>query len=135
MRILTSILAILTIGAAAGPALAQSSARQANPTKGVDLYQRYCAVCHGKDGKGGGPAAAALKAVPTDLTRLSKSNGGKFPVGAVRQSLGGGSSTPAHGSAEMPIWGPVFRSMTPDQNIAKLRVDNLLRYLESVQQK
>jgi mono/diheme cytochrome c family protein len=129
MRILTGILGILTMGAAAGPAFAQS-----NPTKGVDLYRRYCAVCHGKDGKGGGPAAAALKAVPTDLTQLSKSNGGKFPVGAVRQSLGG-SSTPAHGSAEMPIWGPVFRAMTPDQNIAKLRVDNLLRYLESLQQK
>ena len=45
------------------------------------------------------------------------------------------SSTPAHGSQEMPIWGPVFRAMSPDENIAKLRVDNLLRYLESIQQK
>ena len=144
MRIL---MGILTIGALAGPALAQSSAQPAKPklevagahdtslTKGPDLYQRYCAVCHGKDGKGGGPAAAALKTSPTDLTQLSKSNGGKFPVGSVRQLLGGGSSTPAHGSTEMPIWGPVFRAMSPDENIAKLRVDNLLRYLESIQQK
>src|ERR1039458_8913495 len=121
MRIL---MGILTIGALAGPALAQSSAQPAKPklevagahdtslTKGPDLYQRYCAVCHGKDG-----------------------NGGEFPVGTVRQLLGGGSSTPAHGSEEMPIWGPVFRAMSPDENIAKLRVDNLLRYLESIQQK
>jgi hypothetical protein len=35
----------------------------------------------------------------------------------------------------MPIWGPVFRAMNPDESIAKLRVDNLLRYLESIQQK
>jgi mono/diheme cytochrome c family protein len=103
MRILTVIFAV----GLAGPALAQQAkpklevagAHDAGLTKGVDLYQRYCAVCHGKDGKGGGPAAAALKATPTDLTQLSKSNNGKFPVGAIRQLLGGGSSTPAHGSA------------------------------------
>ena len=129
MRTLTGIFGILTTGALAGAALNTS------PTKGPDLYLRYCAVCHGKDGKGAGPAAAALKAVPTDLTQLSKSNGGKFPVGAIRQLLGGGSSTPAHGSAEMPMWGPAFRAMSPDENMAKLRVDNLLRYLESIQRK
>jgi len=104
-------------------------------TKGPVLYRAYCAVCHGKDGKGGGPAASALKTAPTDLTQLAKSHGGKFPLGTVRQALGGGTSTPAHGSEEMPIWGPIFRAMTPDQNIAKLRVDNLLRYLESIQEK
>lgn len=143
MRIFTGILGILMIGALAGrglaqeakPKLAVAGAHDTNLTKGPDLYRRYCAVCHGKDGKGGGPAAAALKATPTDLTQLAKSNGGKFPVGAVRQALGGGSSTAAHGSAEMPIWGPVFRAMSPDENIAKLRVDNLLRYLESIQVK
>ncbi|MGA2593743.1 MAG: c-type cytochrome [Bryobacteraceae bacterium] len=104
-------------------------------TKGPVLYRFYCAVCHGKDGKGGGPAASALKTAPTDLTQLAKSHGGKFPLGTVRQVLGGGTSTPAHGSEEMPIWGPIFRAMTPDQNIAKLRVDNLLRHLESIQEK
>jgi mono/diheme cytochrome c family protein len=129
MRTLTGIFGILTTVPLAGAALNTS------PTKGPDLYLRYCAVCHGKDGKGAGPAAAALKAVPTDLTQLSKRSGGKFPVGAIRQLLGGGSSTPAHGSAEMPMWGPAFRAMSPDENMAKLRVDNLLRYLESIQRK
>ena len=121
---------ILILLLIAGVAFAQDY-----PTKGADLYVRYCAVCHGKDGKGGGPAAAALKTPPSDLTQLSKSHGGKFPVGTVRELLGGGSSTPAHGSQEMPIWGPVFRAMNPNQSIAKLRVDNLLRYLESIQGK
>lgn len=147
MRTFTGILSMLAMGVLAGAILAQSPAPAAKPklavtgahdaglTKGADLYQRYCASCHGKDGKGGGPVAAALKSTPADLTQLSRGKGGKFPVGSVRQLLGGGSSTPAHGSEEMPIWGPVFRAMSPDQSLAKLRVDNLLRYLETIQQK
>ena len=128
MRTAIAIFAI----ALGGPLLAASPATKVT---GVDLYKSYCASCHGTDAKGAGPAAAALKTAPADLTQLSKSNAGKFPVGLVRQLLGGGSSTPAHGSEDMPIWGPVFRAMSPDENLAKLRVDNLLRYLESIQTK
>jgi mono/diheme cytochrome c family protein len=46
---------------------------------GEQMYNSYCAACHGKDGKGGGPAAAALKTAPTDLTTLAQKNGGKSP--------------------------------------------------------
>ncbi len=34
----------------------------------AELYSRNCAPCHGKGGKGDGPAAAALTPPPTDLT-------------------------------------------------------------------
>ena len=139
MRISLAVLAIglagLVLAQQPKPKLDVARARDKGLTRGADLYREYCAVCHGKDGKGGGPAASALKASPSDLTRLAKNNGGNFPLGTVRQALGGGSSTPAHGSPEMPIWGPVFRAMAPNQSIAKLRVDNLLRYLESIQEK
>ncbi len=47
---------------------------------GQEMYNSYCAVCHGKDGKGNGPAAEALKVPPTDLTSLAKNNGGKYPA-------------------------------------------------------
>ena len=51
-----------------------------DPTSGVEMYRTYCAVCHGLDGKGNGPAARALKQQPSDLTLLSKRNGGAFPT-------------------------------------------------------
>ena len=50
---------------------------------GKDMFRSYCAVCHGADAKGTGPAASALKAAPTDLTALSHKNGGKYPAAHV----------------------------------------------------
>jgi cytochrome c len=35
------------------------------PTSGKHMYNSYCAVWHGNDGRGGGPAAAAMKVLPT----------------------------------------------------------------------
>ena len=46
---------------------------------GAGPVEFYCATCHGRDGKGNGPVAAALKVVPPDLTRLARDNGGAFP--------------------------------------------------------
>ena len=55
---------------------------------GKEMYESYCAVCHGTDGKGNGPAASALKTPSTDLTTLSKNNGGKYPsLKVLRQSV------------------------------------------------
>lgn len=36
--------------------------------RGNDLFHKNCASCHGNAGKGDGPAAAALKPKPRDLT-------------------------------------------------------------------
>jgi hypothetical protein len=46
-------------------------------TRGADLFRAYCASCHGRDAKGHGPAAPALKATVPDLTVLAKNNGGR----------------------------------------------------------
>jgi mono/diheme cytochrome c family protein len=107
-----------------------------SPVSGKDMYTSYCAVCHGTDGKGGGPAASALKVPPTDLTLLSKNNGGKYPSLKVSASLRGESDLPAHGSKDMPIWGQLFWSMSSGhESEVQQRVTNLTKYIESLQAK
>ena len=107
-----------------------------SPVSGKDMYTAYCAVCHGTDGKGGGPAASALKVPPTDLTLLSKNNGGKYPSLKVSSSIRGESTTPAHGSKDMPVWGSLFWSMSSGhEGEVQQRVTNLTRYIESLQAK
>jgi mono/diheme cytochrome c family protein len=105
---------------------------------GEEMYGEYCAVCHGKTGKGDGPAASALKAAPTDLTTLAKSNNGKFPSAHVAEVLRSGTSVPAHGTSDMPIWGRVLGTSSTrgtDSMMVQLRIHNLTAYIESLQSK
>jgi mono/diheme cytochrome c family protein len=109
----------------------------ANSLVGHDLFKFYCATCHGRDGRGEGPAAQSLKIPPADLTRLARRNNGTFPRTRVEQFVahGGDASTPAHGSAEMPVWGPVFLGLDPSDIRAKTRITNLVDYVASIQVK
>ena len=110
--------------------------KSTSPASGKEMYTTYCAVCHGTDGKGGGPAASALKTPPTDLTMLSKNNGGKFPAMKVMSAIRGESGLPAHGSREMPVWGSLFWSMSArHEGEVQQRVANLTKYIESLQEK
>ena len=106
------------------------------PSAPDQMYKAYCASCHGTDGKGNGPAAPALKVNPTDLTQLSKNNKGEFPAARINSVLSGTAELAAHGSGEMPVWGPVFRKLSQDNGThARLRIKNLTKYLESLQAK
>jgi len=103
---------------------------------GKQMYEAYCASCHGKGGKGDGPVADALKVPPPDLTGLTKRNNDKFPSLQVAKTITGQAGTPAHGSKEMPVWGPVFMSMSHQhESEVRLRVANLTDYIKSFQQK
>ena len=113
-----------------------STVKPTSPASGQEMYKAYCAVCHGTDGKGGGPAASALKVPPTDLTLLSKNNGGKFPAMKVASTIRGEADLPAHGSKEMPVWGSLFWSMSHGhEGEVQQRVANLTEYIESLQAK
>jgi hypothetical protein len=102
--------------------------------EGKDSYVAYCAVCHGADGTGHGPAAVALKAPVPDLTTLAGRQGGKYNDLAVLNMLSGRGKTPAaHGSATMPIWGPIFKSVDVDQTRTTLRIKNLVDYIATMQ--
>jgi mono/diheme cytochrome c family protein len=103
---------------------------------GQEMYKTYCAVCHGTDGKGNGPAAAALKVPATDLTALAHKNTGKYPALKVAAVIRGEEQMAAHGSKEMPIWGNLFWNMSGGHEAeVQQRVANLNNYIESLQKK
>ena len=104
--------------------------------EGRELFRSYCAACHGADARGGGPAASSLKGKPPDLTRIAERRGGTFPLQQIERIITGEeTAATAHGSREMPVWGPIFAQIQRDQNLGKIRVRNLASYLESLQAK
>lgn len=103
---------------------------------GRHMFKEYCAACHGADGKGRGPASASLRVPPVDLTTLSQRHGGNFPEEYVTHVLRFGPGVSAHGSAEMPVWGPIFQDIEHYNEAAvRQRIKNLCEYLESIQEK
>ena len=102
-------------------------------TEGSDLFRAYCASCHGLDAKGAGPVAPLLKTKVPDLTLLARKNRGQFPAARVRQVVIGKEVVAAHGSREMPIWGPIFHQVEGDIDWGNVRLENLVKYLQSIQ--
>lgn len=103
---------------------------------GKEMYNSYCAVCHARDGKGNGPAAPAMKTQPTDLTLLAQKNGGKYPAAHVAAVIRGQATTPSHGSQDMPVWGPLFSSISQGHAAqVQQRITNLVSYIEGLQAK
>jgi len=128
MRVLRHVVPLLLLGV--GPASAADDAGQA-------LYRRYCASCHGREGRGDGPVAPALGEKPTDLTRIADAHGGSFPLEAVIAAIDGTRTMRAHGVSEMPVWGEVFQAdgTTPleQQILARGKVIAIAYYLRSLQ--
>ena len=113
----------------------KTAAPHTSAASGKEMYTAYCGSCHGASGKGDGPAASALKVAPSDLTTLKKQANGKFPSGHIYQVIKGDTNTPAHGSKDMPVWGPIFLRLSGSREAeTHQRIDNLTRYIESLQQ-
>lgn len=108
-----------------------------SPTSGDQMYATYCAPCHGTKGIGNGPAALAMRVPPSDLTALSRNNGGVFPTDRINSVLRFGVSTSSHGSADMPIWGTLLGTLQPaspdTRMIVNQRIANLTKYLKQIQ--
>jgi mono/diheme cytochrome c family protein len=101
------------------------------PAVGQELYRRYCATCHGADGRADGPAASSLSPPPTDLTRLDSS------VRELMRAIDGRRTIRAHGTSTMPVWGTVFeRTMAGErhpQRTTLLQVEVLAEYVRTLQ--
>lgn len=130
MRTLTIALTIL-----AGPAIAEPDI-----TAGANVFQGFCAVCHGGDAKGDGPMAESITLAPPDLTTLAASNGGVFPTFRVVRQIDGRDPMLAHGG-EMPLFGALFEfpdgaiaSETGQPIITAQPIADVTAWLESVQE-
>jgi mono/diheme cytochrome c family protein len=105
-----------------------------SPASAQEMYTAYCAVCHGKDGRGSGPAAEALKVPPPDLTVLARKNGNRYPSDHVRSAIEGDMRLPARNAKEMPSWGALFWRMSQGHSSeVQLRISNLNKHIESMQ--
>ena len=132
------VVSVSAVGAGAGAA--QRATRQALPPLAIDSlgatdsYEFYCAPCHGKTGIGDGPVGAALRVRPADLTTLAERNGGVFPRERVAAYITGvGRPVAAHGTSDMPVWGPAFRTLDATDTRAQVRVSAIVDHLESLQ--
>ena len=105
-----------------------------DPTSGAQMYQSYCASCHGTQGKGNGPAVEFLKTPPPDLTRLSLINGGEYPKARVLAKLRRSPHSGSEASLTMPDWDRLFRSLHSGQSQVNLREYNLTTYIQSLQE-
>lgn len=148
MRVMKFISLALVLLVICGLAVAQQAPAQAAPTvkhvpiantpsnSGKEMFDSYCAVCHGKDGKGDGPAASAMKVTPTNLTLLAQKNGGKYPSAHVAAVIRGQAALPSHGSSDMPVWGQLFSSISQGhESQVQQRTANLVAYIETLQAK
>ena len=108
-------------------------------TSGRDTFLRYCAACHGNEGRGDGPLAASLTRPPADLTQIAKRSGGRFDERAVMSVIDGRRQVAAHGTRDMPVWGAVFEEegrgepYPAYQSLLQSRL--LVDYLSTLQEK
>ncbi|MCK6370160.1 MAG: cytochrome c [Gammaproteobacteria bacterium] len=105
---------------------------------GRQLYERFCASCHGPAGFGDGAVAPSLKVMVPDLTRIYRRSGGAFPEERVRRIIDGRQAYPAHGTRLMPVWGQAFPVEEGGSAEAQVEseqlVGRLVEYLRSIQQ-
>ncbi|WP_170360330.1 c-type cytochrome [Ruegeria arenilitoris] len=105
---------------------------------GAELYQHYCATCHGIDATGHGPMAGILVIQPVDLTKLAEEDG-VFPTARVVARIDGRDPLVSHGSP-MPVYGPYFDGQdtsmkTPEGQpiLTSQPIVDLIAYLETLQ--
>jgi mono/diheme cytochrome c family protein len=128
--------AVLMLAALSAPALAQAPEKldSGEATMGQVIYFRYCAACHGRDGRGDGPVASGLNRKPVDLTGLASKNKGTFPFEKVARSIDGRETPRAHGTPDMPVWGEIFsKTSGTDAPSVEAAVSRITHYVWSIQ--
>ena len=103
--------------------------------RGRTLFEQHCASCHGKTGRGDGPAAATLAIKPPDLTLMRHRNGA-FLAAAVESAITGSNSAVVHRAPGMITWSAIFRAgARGNQAAGEARTRDLVAFIESIQEK
>ena len=124
----------LSVFSLPGAAQQPTGADASEATMGQVIYMRYCAACHGREGRGDGPVAPGLVKKPVDLTALSAKNAGTFPYEKVARSIDGRETARAHGTPDMPVWGEVFGKTTGTESATvEDAVKRITHYVWSIQ--
>jgi mono/diheme cytochrome c family protein len=104
---------------------------------GQDLYRRFCASCHGIEGRGDGPVAASLRAEVPDLTRIARRAPSADPRDRIVRIIDGRYIIGAHGTRIMPVWGEDLTRLevgNPDaERSAQVIIGRLADYVSSLQ--
>jgi mono/diheme cytochrome c family protein len=108
-------------------------ARADDAAKGRQIYLHYCASCHGMAGEGNGPLAPILTTPPANLRLLYQRYGNPLPEDQIAKFIDGRAAIKAHGPRDMPVWGERFTADTGDKEQAKKMIDQLVAYLQSIQ--
>jgi mono/diheme cytochrome c family protein len=104
---------------------------------GKDLYQRFCASCHGAEGHGDGSVAVSFKVEVPDLTLIAHRAGNVYPRERVIRIIDGRYILGAHGSRTMPVWGEDLSRLeigNPDaERATRVVIDRLADYVGQLQ--
>lgn len=116
---------------------AQFAAVTLDDYSGEELFERFCASCHGVGARGNGPVAGSLNVSVPDLTAI-RVRYGEFREGMIRDVIDGrGIDMRAHGTRTMPVWGREFwveqGADVNAQKSARAAIDKLVDYLRSLQ--
>jgi mono/diheme cytochrome c family protein len=130
-------LAITASAIVLGMGIVRPMSWAAEGDQGRAYYLRYCASCHGVEGKGDGTVSRSLKVKPANLTQLKKRNNGVFPLDKVIATIDGKTRIGAHGESKMPVWGEIFEKEASSQKepatTSAARVKAIAEYVSTIQ--
>ena len=136
MRI--TIGSVSTLGIALAGLVACVGPSMPDRAEGRLFFSDNCTSCHGPGGAGDGDMSKSLSVQPTDLTMLSRSNGGSFPATRALAYIWGDPEQ-SHLARVMPQFGGAMA-----EDLVPVKLDGvftptpralagLLAYLESIQ--
>jgi mono/diheme cytochrome c family protein len=104
---------------------------------GAEIFDRFCASCHGSEARGDGPVSRSLNVAVPDLTTIEVRYG-EFPAAMIRDIIDGrGIDKRAHGTRTMPVWGYEFwveeGADVTAQRAVREAIAKLVEHIRSVQ--